>query len=711
MEPLKTTRSNVFSNHLLSYGGLIILHLLLAFFAFTNHFTHPVNTVFTDWGDGMKNNFTLLSYVKSPIGKEGIFKYDLMNYPIGEYVYTTDNTPLFSIPFRWFCHHIYDLSDYTLVIFNFLIIANIILCGLLAFYVFKKLLKNRTIAWLFALILPWTNFQLARVFRGHYNLSLTALCVIALLLFLLWEKYYYHKWKSNLLLAGMILFSYLTFLIHGYYIAIIPVYLSAMLGFLGIYRIFQHDKKGWYVLTSAIILLVATALLAYLTMIGTDGFYQLRPAYANGYDWMEQKTTFSLLFTHYDFHHLFFPVWSTKNANDIEAMCYLGNVGLYTILLLFIISLFSQHFRLRLWAVQKEIFRSPVKGGIIFAGLLLLSMSFGEKYSPLQQQVTFGWPFSTNQSIVWSERTYILLFVIFCLVTAFLFFRHKNRFVTNFPEKQAPKPGKAVLFYCASAAILYVMFGHYHVGHFDNITNPLWTIHKFTRIVEQFRSMVRFAWPFYWSFYVWIGLTLSALYLQLHTRGKLLIVGLILLLGGAETIDFVKEIRRTANHENILSPKNLQDLKNLSIKWDDYQALLPLPYYIVGCESGAYNYTIDDIPEVSQLSYQLSIVSNLPLMAGKLSRTTEPQTKLLMETLISDSLPAAIKQHLNHKPVLIFEDKNFIGDSSISIIPPPGNRPFANRVFWESQLIIKKHGLKPIDSLNNIYFYKWEINP
>lgn len=709
----QTTKSKFFSNKWLSFGTLFFLHLAIALFAFTKHFTHPLDTIFTGWGDGLKNNFTLFSFVKSPIGKGGVFKYNVMDYPFGDYVFSTDNTPLFSVPFRWFCHHVYDLSDYTLAIFNFIMIANIILCGLLVYLVFKKLLKSPRLAWLLALILPWTNFQLARLFRGHYNLSLTSLCVFALLLFLLWKKYEQHQRKRLFLLAGMIIFSYFTFLIHGYYIVIIPVFISCMLLSFGIYKIIQKQKGGLYNLLAAITLMTVTAILAYATMLFADQYYHLRASFANGYDWMEQKTNFSLLFTHYSFQHFYFPIWSTKNPNDIELMCYLGNIGLYTMAILFTISLFSQRFRRLLWTIQKEFFSDPLKGSIFFAGLVLLSMSFGERYYPLLQPLGFGLPFSINESQYFIEGFYILLFSIAILITLILFLRQKEKihFPTLKQRSRREKTKRALLFYLSSAILIFIMFGHYNIGHWVNMTNPLWVAHKFTRLVEQFRSLVRFAWPFYWTFYVWIGFTLSALYIRMTKSGKLLMILIILLVGGTETIDFVRYIKHSANSEKVIAQKDLKQFNKLSIDWSSYQAILPVPYFLVGCEIDNYNYTIDDIADVSELSYQLSTYSHLPLMAGKLSRTTYKYNKLLLEVIINDKLPAEVEKALNHKPILLFENRKFINDSTLNIIPQKETKPYANEAFWKSQSLIQRHHLKPIDSLDDIYFYKWDINP
>jgi len=337
-------------------------------------------------------------------------------------------------------------------------------------------------------------------------------------------------------------------------------------------------------------------------------------------------------------------------------------------------------------------------------------MSFGEHYYPLSQPSAAGWPFATNGTPM-AEWVFMAIFLAFALLLLYRFIRYrKSVLYPVFPSlTRKAKIRRGLIFYFSAAIILYVMFGHYKMGHWVNVTNPFWLAHKFTKMVEQFRSLVRFAWPFYWSFYIWIGFTISALYLRTGKRGKSLIICLILLLGGVETADFVMEIKHSANEENILADNALDKFTPLSIQWKDYQALLPVPFYMVGCETDNYNYTIDDIPEISELSYQLSIYSGLPLMSGKLSRTPEKYNRLLLATLISDTIPQEVAEKLNDKPILIFVDKQYLQDSTVNIIPRQDNRQFARSAYWACQTIVSRKKIRPIDSLSNIYFYEWHI--
>jgi uncharacterized membrane protein HdeD (DUF308 family) len=463
---------------------------------FHEHILHPLNTMlFTRW-DGLKNNFTLVSYVKENIDHAGIYKYKSFNYPFGDYVYSTDNTPLFAIVFKWFCHHVYDLSDYTLAVFNYCMLANIVVCGLLVFYVFKKLINNNKIAWI--------NFQILRLLAGHFNLSLSSLMLMAIALFICW---YEHKDKvKKQIIYGLLmcLLCFFAFLTHGYYLAILPAFLAGMLFFSGLIKI--RTKHGIRSVIASILVPAISAGLSLGFLNATDGHFKLRQDFANGYDWMEQKTIVSLLFTHYDFNKIVFPLRSQKQPDDIERMMYLGNIGLYAVAILFLVSFFNRKFRLRLLQIQKDYFTNPLLAGIFVAGLLMLSMSLGEHYYHLMTPAKIVSPLQNISNWhIWE----LLFLGIILVLSVYLFFKaaiSKEQHVQHNGENKKIRLFKIAGFYILSAIVLYLLFGGYTIGHglIKNGANPLWYLHKFTRKVEQFRSLSRFAWPFYWTFYIWI---------------------------------------------------------------------------------------------------------------------------------------------------------------------------------------------------------------
>lgn len=693
-----------------SYLSLAMLHLILAILAFPGHFFRPMHTVFADYGDGQKNNFTLLSYLKQKLDAGGIFKYDQMAYPFGEYVFTTDNTPFFSVPFRWFCLHIYDLSDYGLAFFNFWMIANIILCGLLAFWLFKYLTQLPLLAWLMALFLPWTNFQLLRLEAGHYNLSLTSLCLMALCLFFFYVKRRHLRQHNRWVWLAMFLLSYSSFLIHGYYLVIIPVVLSLSLMGLGIYALWSKAPQALWPLIHGFLILLLSVFLAYGTLYWTDGYLALRPSGASGYDWMEQKTNISLLFSHYPFQHFFFPAWNGKIPQSIELMVYLGNIGLYSLLVLGLIALFKPAFRKQLGRIQSSIFRKAGVGSVLICGLIFLFMSLGEKYYPLKTSNHLGWPVNISDGLGRWLLGIILMGLVLNLL-AYFKGRNKGESLYSLERKQEgfltskPLIGGA-LFYLSVALLIILLFTPLYIGRLNNWLNPLFWLHKFTHYVEQFRSLARFAWVFYWIFYLWIALVFAALIHRGKGSLKWLIYGLIITFGSVETIDYVAHLRENANDENLFSTGALQSIKKLPLNWEKYQAILPLPFYMVGCEAGEYNYTIDDIPEVSEFSYQLSYYSGLPLMAQKLSRTTVKHSRLLLEMVKDSVLPQEIQARLTHRPILVCLQASLAVDSSLSIIPD-AHRPLAQESYWSAKKFIQNKNLKAVDSLDGFYFYEW----
>src|SRR5437763_5880029 len=79
-----------------SWHIVLLIHIVLCLIAFNKAWVHYNNFLFSNKGDGMKNYFTMESYLQHDSPK-GVFHYTQMNYPFGEYIYYTDNTPLFCL--------------------------------------------------------------------------------------------------------------------------------------------------------------------------------------------------------------------------------------------------------------------------------------------------------------------------------------------------------------------------------------------------------------------------------------------------------------------------------------------------------------------------------------------------------------------------------------------------------------------------------------
>lgn len=601
------------------YLLVFLANTLIALIAFGDVLFSEGKLIFCNFGDGLKNYFTLYTYVKPSAGD--LLKYNGFSYPFGDYVYFTDNTPLFSIPYKWFCQNIVNISTHVFTIYNATVVANIVLCGLLVLYVLRYLVKDNTIAVLMACILPWINIQVPRIWRGHYNLSFSSLILLAICLMILWYENRYHIKRMLMIGICMILLCFCSFLAHGYYLAIIGIFMAAMLFF---YSLFSRERKPGIIsfIASGLIPLISVGLALALARY-TDGYLALRTEGAKGYDWMDHKVRLSALFTPYTLHKFHFPIQSWFDGND-ERAAYLGNIFLYGTAVLIIAALSNKTFRSRVKAIVNDFFRDSLKAALFTAAMLMLVIAMGERY----------------------------------------------------------------------------YFGDKQLMVFYNVFNPLFYLHKFTKYVEQFRSLGRFGWPVFYAFNFLLLFVLVQLGRQHYSKVRALTIGVILLLGGIEVQNFVAEIRRSAVMSNPLHPAAHTDLQKLKIDFGKYQAILPLPYYTVGTE--VYEYTLDDRDDWSNFSYRLSAHGNLPLMSVKLSRTPLDHTISILDLATIDGGLLKEEMHalLNDKPVLVaFNRQTIVADT-------PRYEP-AKTYFFRLSTFVERNGRPPVDSLGEIMFYEW----
>ena len=605
---------------------IIALQAFLCFVAFLDFRMYPDRILFSDVGDGLKNYFTLLSYVKEDVPEHTYFRQNVFNYPFGEYIYSADLTPSFAVPFKWFCRNVYDLSDHTTAVYNLFIIVCLIACAAVAYLFFKKAFKNQTAAFILAMVLPWINMQTVRIWRGHMNLSIAFFIPLALLLFYYWYKR--EQETKNLwgIIAAMVGLNVYSFFTHGYYIAIIGIFQAGMLFFYAFYH-WKEKRMRQKALISSIAIPSVSLLIILSVLAFTDGFFHHRPAGAGGYDWMEHKIRFWSLISHNTIQKsIRFPIRFLKGSTDPENMGYLGNMGLYATLFIAILSIASLKYRAIIKEIQHRFFRHPFFAPVFLGSLLMLIISFGDNY-------------------------------------------YTNGF---------------------DGFVIY------------NYLNPLFYLHQFTKGVEQFRSMGRFAWPFFWGFYVWVAYTLLHLLPHFTEKIKKLVLIAVIILGGFEVKDYVDAAQGSTGGINYLNPSLFPSFEKLNIDYEKYQAVLSIPYYNVGSEN--IEWIIDDWDLNSRQSFQLALFSKLPLINVKLSRTILAQAQQLGAMVSKDSLSDDLRAKLNDKPILVMYDRATVRDSSLHIVPRDER---SRETYWQSTELIQRHNLQPNDSIGTLYFYEW----
>ena len=669
---------------------LIIIQSFLIGFVFPKHFSEPLETIFCTWGDAIKNYFTSQSFINSKVPQEGLFKFNEFAYPFGDYAWYTDNTPIFSLAYKWFCIHVADITAFQTPIFNWIIIANIMLCSIIMFLIFKKLHFDSYLSILLSVVLSWCNPQILRLYFGHANLSLSSLIAFSILLFIFWTQQKENLRNKLFISAIICIYCVFSFTIHGYYMAIVTIFISCMLIF---YSLFSEQKKANVIISIAIPLVTLGIILTLLKV--TDAYLYLRNDLNKGYDWIELKTNFSRFFAPYKHQSFYFPLSATKNYEATELNIYLGNIGLYSLSLLVIGCLFFKNLRKKVWQIQVDFFQNKILRSIFLAGIVLLIISFGEVYHFQKDAFQLVWPFNLNNG---TPRLTIIIWAVFICTIAFSVLFYKSEY------KKRPFRLKEITLLAVVLGLLTLLFFNDFEIKVTNILNPFFYIHFISNKVEQFRCLGRFNWPFYFTFYIWIGYTINALLLQSTVQLKLVFLVVLSLIGALEIWDNIKFFKLKCNKPNPYSTLQLQKLKPIIVNPSQYQAIIPLPIFMVGSDN--LDLTIDDNDDFSTYAMQLSLKYKLPLMACKMARTPPIFSEILLNYVAKDIKDPQLKAALNHKPILIVVNKGLLNDTNASHVPKIDNMPKSRILYFKTMNFIARHHLVPFDSSEGNYFYK-----
>src|ERR1700741_5530833 len=95
----------------LSLLAIVCIQLVLLNITFKETLQQKGNQIFCDAYDGFKNYYTLHTYVNDTAHTD-LRYYGFMNYPYGDCVFYTDNTPLFAMAYKTLVLHWPQLGQY-----------------------------------------------------------------------------------------------------------------------------------------------------------------------------------------------------------------------------------------------------------------------------------------------------------------------------------------------------------------------------------------------------------------------------------------------------------------------------------------------------------------------------------------------------------------------------------------------------------------------
>lgn len=397
---------------ILTAGGIILYN-------FYNFISSPnLWSLGNQSGDGLKNYFTVLHYVK--YDKDLLFSG--MNYPYGEYIHFIDAHPIYSVVLNFIDDHLFSIHDHLFAIINYWLLIGLIITPIVIYYLLRHFALPRNYSVIVSLIISFLSPQLDRI-TGHYALSYSYIIPLCWLLALKISK----SKKSRYDLAlGIGLIIIVSSWIHAYFAAILGMFIFA---YGVISYLFSSNKKYLPIITP----LVALGLSYYLLSF-TDHFVD--------------RETFPWGVYHYTSYleSLFLPdtgIWHDLlnkiiNVRDVpwEGRAYVGILGLP----IFVLLLYSTIKRL----LGSYSFNGLIKNKLLFSSLIaslivwLYSTAWVHRFLPefFQLSIKPLYQFRSMGRFAW------VFYFVFTVCIACILYRLYRRYRLKFP-----KSAKYVLFF------------------------------------------------------------------------------------------------------------------------------------------------------------------------------------------------------------------------------------------------------------------------
>lgn len=219
-----------------------------------------------------------------------------------------------------------------------------------------------------------------------------------------------------------------------------------------------------------------------------------------------------------------------------------------------------------------------------------------------------------------------------------------------------------VFVWSAILALLY-SFGYPFVfGHEE------WVKHL--GFFKQMRGIGRFAWMFYYIINILaVYLTYRLTYYLKWRALKVLFLSIVSFFICADAFQTINgyndalnnKLPELADKENQL-PENQWMNK---IKAEDYQAIIPLPYFHLGSE----NITLEPKGNIQKNSHIVSLKTGLPLTAVAMSRTSLSQTSKNVQIVLEPNEPLAILKDMpNKKPFIVMAEEALLNEDEKYIL-------------------------------------------
>lgn len=468
----------------LTFYLIVFIQFLLCYYAFYNFINFPNKYVFNSVYDGIKNYYVVASYIQQN-AELGLKNFYGFNYPYGDTIFFTDNSPIFSITYKLLAYiNIVDGNN-VIYYYNLFFVLCTFLSSIITYKIIKRFISNQYFIFAISVSTPWICQQINRLSQGHFNLSISLYLLISILLLLnIYDKYLENKsnLKNFFYLYILIIISSFT---HLYYFPIIIFTSTIFLGILSIEYYFQKTNKRFEFGIDSVICITVSVITVYSILILFDNHASERLPAAQGYNWTEWKFNFFTLIRPYDYINVKYLITSTRRI-PFESYSYLGTGTLYILTLVFIM-LFIKSERVKLIEYLKNHKYAKFLLYFSIAGFICFIISIGSDYYFMNSEYYFTNylnPFYYLVDIIpilkqfrclarfsWPLILFIQLFI--ALLLNFLY--NQNRFLKFF----------AILFVTLNLANAYESARYLHKNIYLNPLNR-------SNLSEDFNQIINF---------------------------------------------------------------------------------------------------------------------------------------------------------------------------------------------------------------------------
>ncbi|MCX6223814.1 MAG: hypothetical protein NTV01_03545 [Bacteroidia bacterium] len=323
-------------------------------------------SLFNGGGDGFKSYYCYLYHIKDD---STALRFEGMNYPYGESVFFTDNQPLLSEAMRQLCKVFPDLYNYSIAVWNGILLFAIALAALFIYLILVELGLPAVLSLAAGIGISMLSPQVGRL-GGHFSLSYVFVIPAAIYLLLKFSKK--PAFKYSIAMCLLVLWSATT---HMYYMAFLALLIFIFWVFFGIGRSDLYGKwKTW--LPHVIIQLVLPVIIIQLLMyFSSDAFDRAKYPFGFLFYRAYPESVFLPADRHYGsfLHHII-----TYNHVNWEGFAYIGMVATLGCAMFFGRS-------------AGRLFRSRFHSGLMYDNNLFLTYLFWSSFLILLY--SFGIPF------------------------------------------------------------------------------------------------------------------------------------------------------------------------------------------------------------------------------------------------------------------------------------------------------------------------------